>query len=215
LSRQILFWNALPHSAYGKITKAAVKAEILERRVSDAALEHRARPAIFLPDALIAPASDIIGDVVVGPGASLWFGAAIRGDNPPIRIGTGANIQDGAILHSDPGYPLTIGEGVTVGHRAILHGCTIGGRGLIGMGAIVLNGAEIGQDCLVGALAACSPQPRSATYFEGHPEEAAQVVVDCAAGKHRGEACVNAKAGAAGASSACSRSSSAACCVAT
>ncbi len=99
----------------------------------------------------IAPSADLIGDVRLQSGASVWFGAVIRADNTPIEIGTGTNIQEGAMLHSDPGSPLTIGDEVTVGHHAILHGCTIGNRVLIGIGATVLNNAVIGDDCLVGA----------------------------------------------------------------
>ncbi len=101
--------------------------------------------------AWIAPSADVIGDTTVGANASIWFGAVVRADNTPIAIGRGSNVQDGAILHSDPGYPLTIGEEVTIGHRAILHGCTIGDRVLIGMGTIILNGAVIPNDCVVGA----------------------------------------------------------------
>lgn len=98
-----------------------------------------------------APSADLIGDVQLGARASVWFGAVIRADNTPILIGEESNIQDGAIGHSDPGAPLTIGARVTVGHQAILHGCTIGPGALIGMGARVLNGATIGANCLVGA----------------------------------------------------------------
>ncbi|MGK6321277.1 gamma carbonic anhydrase family protein [Sphingomonas sp. DT-204] len=101
--------------------------------------------------AWVAPSADLIGDVRLGEQASVWFGAAIRGDNTPILIGARSNVQEGAVLHSDPGAPLTIGEDVTVGHKAVLHGCTIGARVLIGMGAIVLNRAVIGEDCIVGA----------------------------------------------------------------
>lgn len=103
------------------------------------------------PDAWIAPSAELIADVRVGEAASIWFGAVVRADNTPIAIGARTNIQEGAMLHSDPGAPLTIGEEVTVGHHAVLHGCTIGDRVLIGMGAIVLNRAVIGPDCLVGA----------------------------------------------------------------
>ncbi|PVX29101.1 gamma carbonic anhydrase family protein [Sphingomonas pokkalii] len=103
------------------------------------------------PDAWIAPSAELIADVRVGAAASIWFGAVVRADNTPIAIGARTNIQEGAMLHSDPGAPLTIGEEVTVGHHAVLHGCTIGDRVLIGMGAIVLNRAVIGPDCLVGA----------------------------------------------------------------
>ena len=102
-------------------------------------------------DAWIAPSADVIGDARLGALASVWFGAVIRGDNTPILVGARTNIQDGAMLHSDHGSPLTIGDEVTVGHHAILHGCTIGDRVLIGMGATVLNRAVIGEDCLIGA----------------------------------------------------------------
>ncbi|HEV3106436.1 MAG TPA: gamma carbonic anhydrase family protein [Trinickia sp.] len=99
----------------------------------------------------IADTATIIGKVTVEENASVWFGAAIRGDNEPITIGTGSNVQEGAVLHADPGYPLTIGANVTVGHQAMLHGCTIEQGALIGIQAIVLNGAVIGRNCLVGA----------------------------------------------------------------
>jgi len=98
-----------------------------------------------------APSADLIGDVRLGPRASIWFGAVIRADNTPIIVGAGSNVQDGAVCHSDPGAPLTIGVGVTVGHQAILHGCTVLDWALIGMGARVLNGAVISERCLVGA----------------------------------------------------------------
>ncbi len=105
----------------------------------------------FGEGAWVAPSADLIGDVRLGAGASIWFGAVIRADNTPILIGVRSNVQDGAVGHSDPGAPLTIGKGVTVGHQAILHGCTIGNGALIGMSARVLNGAVIGEQCLVGA----------------------------------------------------------------
>jgi len=98
-----------------------------------------------------APSADLIGDVWLGKRASVWFGAVIRADNTPILIGEESNIQDGAVGHSDPDAPLVIGARVTVGHQAILHGCTIGDGCLIGMGARVLNGAVLGENCLVGA----------------------------------------------------------------
>ena len=101
--------------------------------------------------AWVAPSADLIGDVWLGGRASVWFGAVIRADNTPILIGEQANVQDGAVGHSDPGAPLTIGARVTVGHQAILHGCTIGEGALVGMGARILNGAVIGANCLVGA----------------------------------------------------------------
>ena len=99
----------------------------------------------------VAPSADLIGAVRLGHEVGVWFGAVIRADNTPIVVGDRSNIQEGAMLHSDPDRPLTIGEGVTVGHHAILHGCTIGDNVLIGMGATVLNRATVGADCLVGA----------------------------------------------------------------
>lgn len=107
-------------------------------------------PALGI-DAWVAPSADVIGDVVLGDGASVWFGACIRADNTTITIGARANVQDGAMVHSDPGTPCTVGEGVTVGHHAILHGCTVGANSLIGMGAIILNRAVIGEGSIVGA----------------------------------------------------------------
>jgi len=98
-----------------------------------------------------APSADLIGDVRLGARASVWFGAVLRGDNTPLIIGEESNFQDGAIGHSDPGFPLTIGARVTVGHQAILHGCTVADDCLIGMGARILNGAVIESGCIVGA----------------------------------------------------------------
>ena len=103
--------------------------------------------------AWVAPSADLIGDVRLDARASVWFGAVIRADNTPIILGEETNFQDGAIGHSDPGAPLTIGARVTVGHQAILHGCTVADNCLIGMGARVLNGAYLGPECLVGANA--------------------------------------------------------------
>lgn len=99
----------------------------------------------------IAPDASIIGKVRIGRNVGIWFGSVIRGDNEPIIIGADTNVQEHSVMHTDPGLPLTIGAGCTIGHRAILHGCTIGDNSLIGMGAIVLNGAVIGRNCLVGA----------------------------------------------------------------
>ena len=102
-------------------------------------------------DYWIAPDASLIGRVILGSGSSVWFGATLRGDNEPITIGPGSNIQDSCVLHTDPGFPLTIGANCTIGHKAILHGCTIGDQTLIGMGATVLNGARIGAQCVIGA----------------------------------------------------------------
>lgn len=101
--------------------------------------------------AWVAPSADLIGDVRLGARASVWFGAVIRADNTPILLGEESNFQDGAVGHSDPGAPLTIGARVTVGHQAILHGCTVEDEALVGMGARILNGAVIGTQCIVGA----------------------------------------------------------------
>ncbi|RWQ29597.1 MAG: gamma carbonic anhydrase family protein [Mesorhizobium sp.] len=99
----------------------------------------------------IAPDATLIGDIRVGRNAGFWFGVVIRGDNEPIVIGADTNVQEHTVMHTDVGFPLTIGQGCTIGHRALLHGCTIGDNSLIGMGAIVLNGAKIGKNSLVGA----------------------------------------------------------------
>ncbi len=101
--------------------------------------------------AWIADTAQVIGRVEMAADSSVWFGAILRGDNDPIRIGEGSNVQDGSVLHTDKGKPLDIGKHVTIGHNVILHGCSIGDESLIGMGAIVLNGAKIGRHCLVGA----------------------------------------------------------------
>jgi carbonic anhydrase/acetyltransferase-like protein (isoleucine patch superfamily) len=103
------------------------------------------------PTAWVAPDANVIGHVVLGAEASIWFGATLRGDNEEIRVGAGSNVQEACVLHTDIGFPLMIGANCTIGHKAILHGCTIGDGSLIGMGAIVLNGARIGRGCLIGA----------------------------------------------------------------
>lgn len=99
----------------------------------------------------IAPDAHVIGKVKLHKDVGIWFGAVLRGDNELIEIGEGSNVQEHSMLHTDMGFPLTVGKGCTIGHRAILHGCTIGDNSLVGMGAIVLNGAKIGNNCLVGA----------------------------------------------------------------
>jgi len=102
-------------------------------------------------DTWIAPDANVIGNVTLAAGASVWFGCTIRGDNEPIVVGEGSNVQENCVFHTDPGCPLTIGKDCTIGHKAMLHGCTIGDGSLIGMGATVLNGAVIGAGCLIGA----------------------------------------------------------------
>jgi len=101
----------------------------------------------------IAPNAVVLGDVILRPGASVWFNAVLRGDTDRLTVGENSNIQDGSILHADAGVPLLIGRNVTVGHKVMLHGCTIGDNSLIGIGAVVLNGAVIGNNCLIGANA--------------------------------------------------------------
>ncbi len=113
------------------------------------AIENR-RPAID-PEAWMAPTAAIVGSVVLGPGSSVWYGAVVRADDEEVMVGRNTNIQDGAILHSDPGYPCRLGDAVTVGHGAIVHGATIGTGSLVGMGSRVLNGARIGERCLIAA----------------------------------------------------------------
>ena len=99
----------------------------------------------------IAPTASVIGRVELGGNIGVWFGAVLRGDNEPIRVGAGTNIQENAVVHTDPGFPVSIGAGCTIGHKAMIHGCTIGDNSLIGMSATVLNGAVIGRNCLIGA----------------------------------------------------------------
>lgn len=101
----------------------------------------------------VADNATVIGNVVLGKQVSIWYGAVLRGDNDPITIGDNSNVQDGSVLHTDDGVPLTLGANVTVGHMAMLHGCEVGDGSLIGINAIVLNGAKIGRNCLIGANA--------------------------------------------------------------
>lgn len=109
-------------------------------------------PAIHT-DAWVAPGAHVMGRVALAAGVGIWFGAVLRGDNEPIAVGENTNIQENSVLHTDWGYPLTIGANCTIGHKAMLHGCTIGDGTLIGMGATILNGAKIGKGCLIGACA--------------------------------------------------------------
>ena len=99
----------------------------------------------------VAPNASVIGNVILHTNASVWFGAVLRGDNDPITVGPDSNIQDGSVLHTDMGSPLTLGRGVTVGHKAMLHGCEVGDYSLIGIGSVILNGVKIGRNCLIGA----------------------------------------------------------------
>lgn len=102
-------------------------------------------------NAWVAPDANVIGNVVLEDESSVWFGSTLRGDNEVIHVGRGSNVQENCVFHTDMGYPLTIGENCTIGHKVMLHGCTIGDNSLIGMGATILNGARIGRNCLIGA----------------------------------------------------------------
>ena len=102
-------------------------------------------------DAWVAPDANVIGNVMLEAGSSVWFGCTLRGDNELIKVGKGSNVQENCVFHTDPGCPLTIGENCTIGHKVMLHGCTIGDNSLVGMGATILNGAKIGKNCLIGA----------------------------------------------------------------
>lgn len=128
----------------------------------------------------VAPGAQLIGDVTIGEGVGIWFNATLRGDNEPIRIGARTNIQDGAVLHSDYGAPLSVGDGCTIGHAAIIHGCTLGDNVLIGMGATILNKAVIGANSLVGANALVTEgkqfPPRS--LIVGAPAKVARELTD-------------------------------------
>jgi len=132
------------------------------------------------PSAWIADNATIIGNVVLGPGVNIWFGAVLRGDNEPITLGARCNVQEGAVLHTDPGYPLTLAEGVSVGHQAMLHGCNVGAWSLIGIQSVVLNGAAIGARCLVGAAAVVTEGRRfdDATLIVGSPAVAKRALTD-------------------------------------
>lgn len=103
------------------------------------------------PTAWVAADANLIGRVVVGAEGSVWFGATLRGDNEPIVIGDRSNVQENVVMHTDMGFPLTVGRGCTIGHLALLHGCTIGDNSLVGMGATIMNGAVIGKNCMIGA----------------------------------------------------------------
>ncbi len=105
----------------------------------------------FGENVFVAPSATVVGDVVLGDNVGIWFGAVIRGDNERIVVGSGSNVQDCCVLHTDPGIPLNIAENVTIGHKAMLHGCTISKGSLIGVNAVILNNAHIGKRCLIGA----------------------------------------------------------------
>jgi carbonic anhydrase/acetyltransferase-like protein (isoleucine patch superfamily) len=103
------------------------------------------------PTAWVAPGATVLGRVVLADGVGIWFGAVLRGDNEPIVIGEGSNVQENTVMHTDMGFPLTVGRHVTIGHQAMLHGCTVGDGSLVGIQAVVMNGVRIGRECLIGA----------------------------------------------------------------
>ncbi len=129
------------------------------------------QPHLIDPSAFIAPNATVIGHVVIGPEASIWFGAVVRGDADRIEIGAGSNVQDNAVIHADPGFPTVIGRDCTIGHGAIVHGCTIGDGALIGMHAVVMNGARIGAEAVVaaGAVVTANTEIPPATLAAGVP----------------------------------------------
>jgi carbonic anhydrase/acetyltransferase-like protein (isoleucine patch superfamily) len=140
--------------------------------------------------AWIAPDADVIGRVSIGRGCGIWFGAVLRGDNEPIVLGDETNVQEHTVMHTDPGCPLTIGKGCTIGHRAMLHGCTIGDNSLIGMGAIVLNRAVIGPNSLVGAGALVTEGKEfpAGSLIVGSPAKAVRALDDAAIARLRASA---------------------------
>jgi carbonic anhydrase/acetyltransferase-like protein (isoleucine patch superfamily) len=133
----------------------------------------------------VGPGAHVIGRVRLGADVGIWFGAVLRGDNEWMTIGDGTNIQDNCALHSDAGFPLTIGAGCTIGHSAIVHGCTIGDNSLVGMGATILNGARIGRNCIVGANALVTEGKEfpDNSLIVGSPAKVARTLDDDAAAK--------------------------------
>lgn len=109
------------------------------------------RPELVAPSVFIAPGAVVVGDVTLEPQVSIWFNAVLRGDTAPLRIRAGSNVQDGAVVHADPGFPAVVAAGCTIGHNAIVHGAQVGDNALVGMGAILLNGVVVGRDSIVGA----------------------------------------------------------------
>lgn len=138
------------------------------------------RRAVIHPSAFVAPSADLIGSVVIEENASVWFKVVIRADNDVITIGRDSNVQDGSVLHTDTGIPLTLGRGITVGHQAMLHGCQVGDYTLIGMRATVLNRARIGRYCLIGAGALITEDKEipDGTVWMGAPAKLVRQVSD-------------------------------------
>jgi carbonic anhydrase/acetyltransferase-like protein (isoleucine patch superfamily) len=148
-----------------------------------------ARPAVD-DDAWVAPGATLVGAVTIGPASSVWYGAVLRGDGDRITVGARTNIQDGCVLHADPGIPLTLGDGISVGHRAVLHGCTVDDDTLVGMGAVVLNHARIGPRCLVaaGALVLEGVEIPAQSLVAGAPAKVRRALTDDEVERLRGNA---------------------------
>ncbi len=143
-------------------------------------------PTLPAPDRYwVAPDANVIGKVNLGEDVGIWFGATLRGDNEPITIGARSNIQEGVMVHTDPAFPVLIGSDCTIGHNAIIHGCTIGDNSLVGMGATILNGAKIGRNCLIGANALVTEGKEfpDNCLIVGSPAKAIRVLDDEAAAK--------------------------------
>jgi carbonic anhydrase/acetyltransferase-like protein (isoleucine patch superfamily) len=140
--------------------------------------------------AWVAPGATLVGAVAVGPASSVWYGAVLRGDGDRITVGARTNIQDGCVLHADPGVPLTLGDGISVGHRAVLHGCTVGDDTLVGMGAVVLNHARVGPRCLVaaGALVLEGVEIPAQSLVAGTPAKVRRPLTDDEVERLRGNA---------------------------
>ena len=153
-------------------------------------LPYRGVTPKLAPSVYLAETAVITGDVEIGEESSVWFGAVIRGDNEPIQIGEDTNVQEHTVMHTDPGFPVSIGTGCTIGHKAMLHGCTIGDNSLIGMGAIVLNGAKIGRNSLVGAGALVTEGKEfpDGSLIVGAPAKAVRSLNDNAIAMLRGSA---------------------------
>ena len=138
----------------------------------------------------IAPNAAVIGDVILHENASVWFSCVLRGDAERLEVGAGSNIQDGTVMHADPGFPLVVGRNVTVGHNAMLHGCTIGDGSLVGINAVVLNGARIGKNCLIGAGALITENKEipDGSLVMGSPGKVVRQLDDDAIAKLKGSA---------------------------
>ncbi|MDX1948216.1 MAG: gamma carbonic anhydrase family protein [Pirellulaceae bacterium] len=147
----------------------------------------RHRPELVDPTAYIAPGAVVLGEVTIGPDSTVWFGAVIRGDSAPIKIGRGTNIQDGCVLHADEGFPTTLGDRVTLGHGAIVHGATVEDDCLIGMRAVVMNGAKIGRGSIVavGSIVVEGTEVPPGSVVMGQPAKVKRPASDCDIGRIR------------------------------